>query len=160
MVSGDQTSIASRFAEGYKPGILHGIRVLDLSRFLSGPQATLFLAGMGAEVIKIDEPSGGDPTFAAPPYFGPGGVALDRRSEQDLGIAYLKRARGKKSIDTRPQKRGGARHSAKDCSRGGCSSRELQGRRDVATADRLRCASGSQSSPGLLLYHRIWLDWT
>jgi CoA:oxalate CoA-transferase len=97
-VSGDESSIVSSLADGSKPAILHGIRVLDLSRFLSGPQATLFLAGMGAEVIKIDEPSGGDPTFAAPPYFGPGGVALDRRSEQDLGIAYLKRARGKKSI--------------------------------------------------------------
>jgi crotonobetainyl-CoA:carnitine CoA-transferase CaiB-like acyl-CoA transferase len=98
MASRDERSIASSSAEGCKPAILHGIRVLDLSRFLSGPQATLFLAGMGAEVVKIDEPRGGDPTFAAPPYFGPGGVALDRRSEQDLGIAYLKRARGKKSI--------------------------------------------------------------
>jgi CoA:oxalate CoA-transferase len=98
MVSGDESSIVSSLADGSKPAILHGVRVLDLSRFLSGPQATLFLAGMGAEVIKIDEPSGGDPTFAAPPYFGRGGVALDRRSEQDLGIAYLKRARGKKSI--------------------------------------------------------------
>lgn len=98
MVSGDETSTASRLAEGSKPAILHGIRVLDLSRFLSGPQATLFLAGMGAEVIKIDEPGGGDPTFAAPPYFGPGGVALDRRSAQDVGTAYLKRTRGKKSI--------------------------------------------------------------
>jgi formyl-CoA transferase len=97
-VSGDESSIVSSLADGSKPAILHGVRVLDLSRFLSGPQATLFLAGMGAEVIKIDEPSGGDPTFAAPPYFGRGGVALDRRSEQDLGIAYLKRARGKKSI--------------------------------------------------------------
>jgi CoA:oxalate CoA-transferase len=98
VVSGDETSIVSSLADGCKPAILHGIRVLDLSRFLSGPQATLFLAGMGAEVIKIDEPSGGDPIFSAPPYFGPAGVALDRRSEQHLGIAYLKRARGKKSI--------------------------------------------------------------
>ncbi|MET3840652.1 CoA transferase [Bradyrhizobium sp. OAE829] len=81
-----------------RPAILQGIRVLDLSRFLSGPQATLFLAGMGAEVIKIDEPRGGDPTFGAPPYFGADGVTFDRRSDGDLGIAYLKRARGKKSI--------------------------------------------------------------
>jgi CoA:oxalate CoA-transferase len=83
---------------GRRPAILEGVRVLDLSRFLSGPQATLFLAGMGAEVIKIDEPRTGDPTFAAPPYFGPGGVAFERRSERDLGVAYLKRTRGKKSI--------------------------------------------------------------
>ncbi|MEI7688363.1 MAG: CoA transferase, partial [Planctomycetota bacterium] len=33
--------------------------VLDLTRFFSGPQCTLFLAGMGAEVIKIDDPKGG-----------------------------------------------------------------------------------------------------
>jgi formyl-CoA transferase len=98
VVSEERLSNASSVAEGKKPPILRGVRVLDLSRFLSGPQATLFLAGMGAEVIKIDEPRGGDPTFTAPPYFGPHGVALDRRSSEDLGIAYLKRARGKKSI--------------------------------------------------------------
>ena len=98
MTSGDETYTASSLAGSGKPSILRGVRVLDLSRFLSGPQATLFLAGMGAEVIKIDEPRGGDPTFAAPPYFGANGVALDRRSDQDLGVAYLKRTRGKKSI--------------------------------------------------------------
>jgi CoA:oxalate CoA-transferase len=95
---GDETSIASSLAGGGKRSILRGIRVLDLSRFLSGPQATLLLAGMGAEVIKIDEPRGGDPTFIAPPYFGANGVALDRRSDRDVGVAYLKRTRGKKSI--------------------------------------------------------------
>jgi CoA:oxalate CoA-transferase len=98
VVSRDRASIASSAAERKKPPLLRSVRVLDLSRFLSGPQATLFLAGMGAEVIKIDDPKGGDPTFTAPPYFGPYGVAFDRRSPQDLGIAYLKRARGKKSI--------------------------------------------------------------
>jgi CoA:oxalate CoA-transferase len=94
----DEASRAQNRAGNGKPAILSDIRVLDLSRFLSGPQATLFLAGMGAEVIKVDEPKGGDPTFAAPPFFGANGVALDRRSDQDLGVAYLKRARGKKSI--------------------------------------------------------------
>jgi CoA:oxalate CoA-transferase len=46
---------------------LDGVRILDLSRFLSGPQATLFLAGMGAEVIKIGDPRGGDPTLGNRP---------------------------------------------------------------------------------------------
>jgi CoA:oxalate CoA-transferase len=79
------------------PRILEGIRVLDLTRFLSGPQATLFLAALGAEVIRIDEPDG-DPSAGAPPFFGPEGVSLDRRTPDDLGIAYLKRARAKKAI--------------------------------------------------------------
>lgn len=77
--------------------ILAGIKVLDLTRFFSGPQCTLFLAGLGAEVIKIDDPAGGDPTAFSPPFAGPGGVSFERRSEQDMGIAYLKRARAKKS---------------------------------------------------------------
>ncbi|WYX30737.1 CoA transferase [Achromobacter denitrificans] len=42
--------------------ILTGTVVLDLTRYFSGPQATLFLAGLGAEVIKIDDPATGDPT--------------------------------------------------------------------------------------------------
>ncbi len=79
-------------------GILEGIVVLDLTRFFSGPQATLLLAGMGADVIKVDDPRTGDPTALAPPYDGPHGVGFERRSEQDLGLAYLKRQRGKRSI--------------------------------------------------------------
>lgn len=39
-------------------GFLTGIRVLDLSRHLPGPLATLFLADMGAEVLKIEPPAG------------------------------------------------------------------------------------------------------
>jgi CoA:oxalate CoA-transferase len=80
------------------PRILDDIRVLDLTRFLSGPQATLFLAALGAEVIRIDDPASADPTAGAPPFFGPEGISLDRRTPLDLGIAYLKRARGKKAI--------------------------------------------------------------
>ncbi|MBL8378713.1 MAG: CoA transferase [Burkholderiales bacterium] len=79
-------------------GILDGIVVLDLTRFFSGPQATVLLAGMGAEVIKIDDPATGDPTAFAPPFDGPGGIAMERRTPQDMGLAYLKRARAKKSM--------------------------------------------------------------
>lgn len=78
--------------------ILSGTVVLDLTRFFSGPQATLLLAGLGAEVIKIDDPKTGDPTAFSPPFAGLKGVSFFRQTQDDMGIAYLKRARGKKSV--------------------------------------------------------------
>lgn len=80
------------------PGILGGIRVIDLTQYLAGPQATLFLAGLGAEVIHVDNPATGDVTADSAPYLGPQGVSLARRTPDDLGVTYLKRARGKRAI--------------------------------------------------------------
>ena len=79
--------------------ILENITILDLTRFFSGPQATLLLSGMGASVIKIDDPKTGDPSAFSPPYAGPNGISFHKQTETDMGLAYLKRARGKKSIN-------------------------------------------------------------
>jgi len=42
-------------------GVLDGIRVLELGNFISGPYAAVLLSDMGAEVIKVENPKGGDP---------------------------------------------------------------------------------------------------
>ncbi|HEY2986499.1 MAG TPA: CaiB/BaiF CoA-transferase family protein [Candidatus Binatia bacterium] len=42
-------------------GALNGIRVLDLGNFIAGPFGAMFLADLGAEVVKVENPKGGDP---------------------------------------------------------------------------------------------------
>src|SRR3970282_1262761 len=42
-------------------GCLDGIKVVELGNFISGPYGAMLLADMGAEVIKVENPKGGDP---------------------------------------------------------------------------------------------------
>lgn len=90
---------------------LEGVRVLDLTQFLSGPQTTLFLAGLGAEVIRIDNPATGDPVASSPPFIGAEGVSYHPQTDADMGIAYLKRARGKRRSPSTSRIRGGSSSS-------------------------------------------------
>jgi crotonobetainyl-CoA:carnitine CoA-transferase CaiB-like acyl-CoA transferase len=53
---------------------LAGLRILDLTRLLPGGYATMLLADLGAEVLKIEEPTAGDYLRAFPPYL-PDGVS-------------------------------------------------------------------------------------
>ena len=88
---------------------LEGLRVVDLTRVLSGPYCTMQLGDMGAEVIKVEQPGKGDDTRAfAPPYQGDEAayflsvnrnkksIALDMKSE--AGKEVLWRLIGKSDI--------------------------------------------------------------
>lgn len=71
---------------------LTGIRVLDLSRVLAGPYATMILGDLGAEVIKVERPGRGDDTREwGPPFVGPEG-----RQESTY---FLSANRNKRSIE-------------------------------------------------------------
>ena len=79
---------------------LAGIRVIDFSQILAGPFCTMLLADMGADVIKIEKPNGGDDTRRYGPPFIEGesaafltlnrnkrSIVLDLKSAQGLAIA-------------------------------------------------------------------------
>jgi crotonobetainyl-CoA:carnitine CoA-transferase CaiB-like acyl-CoA transferase len=79
--------------------LFEGVRVLDLSRMLAGPYGSMLLADMGAEVIKVEEPDGGDPMRVMGPPFLAGGESA----------YFLSINRNKQSIAldlTRPAGRG------------------------------------------------------
>jgi alpha-methylacyl-CoA racemase len=89
------------------PGALQGVRVLDLSRYIPGPYATMTLADLGADVIKV-EPREGDPMRAFPPRVGDESAAhaalnrgkrslgVDLRAEE--GAALLRRLAGQVDV--------------------------------------------------------------
>ncbi len=72
---------------------LAGIRVLELARVLAGPWAGQMLADMGADVIKVENPEGGDDTRAWGPPF------VESVDGENLSAAYYHSTnRGKRSI--------------------------------------------------------------
>lgn len=67
-------------------GPLTNIKVLDLTRVLAGPYCTMILGDLGAEVIKVESPSGDDTRKWGPPF------------QNDVSAYYLCANRNKKSI--------------------------------------------------------------
>ena len=70
--------------------LLAGVRVVDLSRLLPGPYCSLLLAQYGAEVIKVEEPQGGDYARSLEPQLfqlvnrGKRSVTLDLKKPEDV----------------------------------------------------------------------------
>ncbi len=65
---------------------LAGLKVLDLTRVLAGPVATRFLAGYGADVLRIDPPGWSEPGVIPEVTLGKRCARLDLRSEDDRAI--------------------------------------------------------------------------
>jgi CoA:oxalate CoA-transferase len=80
-------------------GPLEGKTVIDLTTALAGPYATLLLAGLGARVIKVENPSrGGDSSRNNSPYLTANGLSRRRTSPDDMSVSMLSRGRGKESV--------------------------------------------------------------
>src|SRR5690606_21558765 len=99
-VTGEQGSRMTDDTERDGPGgPLAGLLVADFSRILAGPYATMLLADLGAEVIKVEGPRGDDTRSWTPPargevstYYlgvnrGKRSIALDLRDERDARAA-------------------------------------------------------------------------
>lgn len=76
---------------------LSDIRVLDLTRVMAGPYCTMYLADLGAEVIKIENPKGGDDTRSFPPFKNGESLYYANVNRNKKGVTLnLKAPEGKK----------------------------------------------------------------
>jgi formyl-CoA transferase len=76
---------------------LDGVRVLDVSRAVAGPTCCVWLASLGAEVIRVESP-GGDVGWRTVPRVGPDGEHDGPLGPRDIPLSPLRKQRGKRSV--------------------------------------------------------------
>ena len=67
-------------------GLLEGVVVLDLTRVLAGPFCGVLMADMGATVIKVENPKGGDDTRAFGPFINDNSVYFANFNRSKQGV--------------------------------------------------------------------------
>ena len=90
-------------------GPLAGVKVLDLGTMIAGPVAATLLGDFGADVIKIEQPKGGDPIRQ-------NGPMVDGE-----GLWWNVEGRNKKSVTLDLRVPEGAAHSSRPCGEGRCA---------------------------------------
>lgn len=81
-------------------GLLQGIKVVDFGRYVAGPWCAQLLLGMGADVLRVERPGGGEDRFLFP-------------LAEDMGAYLLHCNRGKRSMTLNPTKPAGREIVAK-----------------------------------------------
>ncbi len=81
-------------------GLLEGVKVLDLTHYIAGPYCTRLMAGLGADVVKVERPQGGDPVrrfgpFASHPHSN---REYDESNPAEDGAWHLYLNAGKRSL--------------------------------------------------------------
>lgn len=80
-------------------GALSDVKVLDLTRVLAGPYCTMMLADLGAEIIKVEQPTIGDDSRAFGPYVeGESGYFMSINRNKESMTVNLKSPEGKEII--------------------------------------------------------------
>ncbi len=76
-------------------GPLEGVRIIDLTRILAGPFATMLMADLGADVIKVEQPGTGDPARGNGPFLTAEG---EETEQQQFSTYFMSINRGKRSV--------------------------------------------------------------
>ena len=130
---------------------LSGIRVVELAMWVAGPSCSAVLGDWGADVIKLEDPNGGDPirgavttramtdARAVPPY------ELDNRNKRSVAVD-LRRAEGVELCDEDHRARRRLHH-------------QPSGRDAGANETRLRLDEGRQSAPRVCLAQWLRASW-